>query len=45
MTVRFTPERRQQIERLAQALNCSFVELFERGLNLVEESLRNQPKR
>lgn len=43
MTIRFSPERRQQIARLAEAENCSFVELFEKGLDLIEARLKGKP--
>jgi hypothetical protein len=44
MTVRFSPERRQQIDRLAAALNVSFVELFEKGLDEIEAKLRRESR-
>ena len=42
MTVRFSEERRAQIVNLADALNCSFVELFEKGIDLVDRELRGK---
>ncbi len=44
MTVRFSPERRQQVDRLAAALNVSFVELFEKGLDEIEAKLRRESR-
>jgi hypothetical protein len=42
MAFRFTKERRQQIERLAMALNKPFVEVVEEGLDLLEKKTRGR---
>lgn len=42
MTLRFSEERRQQIDRLAAALNLSFVELFEKGLDMLDQQTKGK---
>lgn len=42
MTFRFSPERRQQIERLSDIEGCTFVETMERALDLLEAKWRGQ---
>lgn len=37
MAFRFTPERRAQIERLALLHGCTFAEIVEKGLDLLEK--------
>ena len=42
MAFRFTKERRQQIERLAIALNKPFVEIVEDGLDLLDKRTKGK---
>lgn len=42
MAFRFTKERRQQIERLAIALNKPFVEVVEEALDLLEKRAKGR---
>jgi hypothetical protein len=45
MAFRFTPERRAQLEKLSLATGLSFVDLVERGLDLIEEQERRKQSR
>lgn len=40
LLLRITPERRQQVERLAQEMGLTFTEVSERGWDLLEKTLK-----